>query len=449
MKPLLLCVLLAACGRVGFRELATGDAPGDGSGSATTRLRQTYTVYDGTLRQPSQQLYDSQLAAPCYPEPTTAAGLRCLPNSSGVYYLDAACTQAVAPAGSGSGFAFDLGVLPVAHAYTFGASVGTVATAYVMQYDGSCAATSPDVEMFALTEVSFDLFAPLTPHLGSEGRIVSQELVSDDGFHTPWMLHDTQVDADCVGSTYDDASVCFVVPTDVAYYYLDSGCTQVAEDAYTSVRFAEHWSTPQVCKAADLEIRPLTTELPSTTSVWLEIPGSGSCVATAVGAGRRLFALGAPISLAPVTRQPVPGGRMQAIETTANGARAEDPYGVWDSTLGFECKPTVAYDGTTRCLPADGVYASAGGYWTDAGCTQPITGAGVQAPECTSTTVEYVFETPSGAPGPRVFHAVRRSGPIYGGGPTSCTPYQNRDFYIEGAEVPIDMFAAVTQQTAP
>jgi len=441
MKYLLL--LVAACGRYGFADLT--DAAG--SGSATTRLEQQYVVYDGSLRQPAPELYDTQLATSCSPT-ETVAGTRCLPPGGYVYYADAACTQPIAqPTPSDPRFAFPNSYGPVANAYSIGASVGTPAMVYVAQFSGLCQGQMPPAgEFFSLTDIGFATFAQLTPMLGSEGRLVSQTLVADDGFRTPAALHDTVANGDCVGTKFDDGDACFLYPTDLSEYYSDSGCTHHVENAIVPVKFAADWPLGAACKTTDLITRPVTGELPRTTPLYVDIPGSGLCAQSSLPPGWRMFDLGAPIPLAPVTRAPEPGGRMQLIASTANGARGVERSYVWDSQLSIECRPQLAADGATRCLP-NAPYASSAGYFTDAGCTQPITGSGVGTPQCTSQPVT-LLRAADGS-NTRVYQAVLHAGQIYGGTPASCQPYQNQTFYTEGAELPAAMFAAVTQQTDP
>ena len=440
MKYLLL--LVAACGRYGFADLT--DAAG--SGSASTRLRQEYFVYDGTLRQPTD-LYDTLLAASCTPT-DTVAGTRCLPAGGYVYYADAACTQPIAqPATSDPRFAFPDSYGPVANAYSIGASVGTPAMVYVTQFSGVCQGQTPPAgEFFSLTDIGFAMFASLTPTFGSEGRLVSQTLVADDGFRTSGALHDTVANGDCFGAKFDDGDACFVYPTDLSEYYNDSGCTHHVESAIVPVKFAEDWPLGSTCNTTDVHMRAVTGELPRTTPIWVDIPGSGLCAQTGLPAGWKLFDLGAEFPLASLMRAPVPGGRMQLIASTANGARGIDPSYVWDSQLSIECRPQIAADGVLRCLP-NAPYGNAAGYFTDAGCTQPITGAGVATPQCTSQPVTLLRD--AAGSNTRVFQASPHAGQIYGGTPASCQPYQNQVFYAEGAEVPAAMFAAVTQQTDP
>lgn len=439
---LALLLFVAACGRIDFGERADAAA-----GSSSTRLKQKYDVYDTTLRQPTR-LYDSLLGYDCDPYATTTAGTRCLVGGSIIYYVDAACTQAVAAKEDTTPYTFDVREPTIAHIYSYGASIGTPAMAYTTQYDGTCAAVAPSAELFQLTEVAFDTFAQLTPAYGHEGRIETSWSVADDGFRTATVLHDTLVDAGCYGYTYDDRSVCSVYATDVAYYYTDNACTQVVEDAASPVQFAEHFDVVPPCKSTDIDVHALASELPRTTPVWVQIPGSVSCIQTAVGTARRLFALGPAFQLASVTRGPVGGARIQAIDVAANGAHAVDPYAVWDSQLGVECVPLTSADGMRRCVPK-APYASSAGYFSDAGCTQPITGAGVAKPTCTSQPVTYVVDMTGSQTGPRVFHAQLRLAPVYGGGPTNCTQYLDRDFYAETTEVPLDNFVVVTQQTDP
>lgn len=442
MKYLLL--LLAACGRYGFADLA--DASGS-AGSASTRLKQEYFVYDGTLRQPAPELYDSVLATDCTPT-DTVAGTRCLPAGGFVYYADVACTQPIAqPIASDPRFAFPDSYGPMANAYSIGASVGTPAMVYVMQFSGACQGQTPPAgEFFSLTDIGFAMFAQLTRTFGSEGRLVSQTLVADDGFRTGAALHDTVANGDCVGAKFDDGDACFLYPTDLSEYYNDSSCTHHVDNEIVPVKFAEDWPTGSACKTTDNIMRAVTNELPRTTPVYVDIPGSGLCAQSSLPAGWRLFDLGSPIAMAPVTRAPEPGGRMQLIASTANGARAIDGTYVWDSQLSIECRPQVAGDAVLRCLP-NAPYANSAGYFTDAGCTQPITGVGVGSPECTSQPVTLV-RGGSGS-NTQVFQAVPHAAQIYGGTPASCQPYQNQVFYAEGAELPAAMFPTVTQQTDP
>ena len=443
MKVLLL--LLAGCGRLGFGE-HLADAPGD-TGSAGTRLKQEWDVYDMAARLPFA-IYDSVLASECYPY-DTPQGWRCLLPRDSLYFVDATCTQPVATRSSTSVYAFDTDNGEMAfHAYTYGPSIGMPATVYVRTYSGACLATTPSSELFQLTETTFDPFALLVPTYGSEGRLVTSTLAADDGFRTQPVLHDTLVNADCYGETFDDASVCFVAPTDVAYDYLDSGCTQVADEAFTQVQFSEHILNLPACKTTDFEVRPLGAELPRTTPLWQKLIGTTSCNQITLPSTRRLFSLGSAVPLATITRQPVGTGRIQLFDTAANGAHANDPFAVWDSQLGVECKPVVAADGMQRCLP-NTVYAARGGAWTDAACTQPIIGAATNGPPCASRPVTYVLDQEGTTAGPHVFQASLYSGAIYSGGPGNCFLRQMTAFYVEGAEVPLDNFTVVTQQTDP
>jgi hypothetical protein len=442
-----LLLLLAACGRYGFGVQV--DA-GDGDGSAGTRLKQTYNVYEDGFRQPTQTLYDSLLGTKCDVQATTA-GLRCLPlPASYPRYADAACTEPIAVKDSADElYAFDTSYPPAMHAYTFGASLGIPAAEYALGYDGSCsAAQAPTDERFALEEISFDRFALVTAQLGTEGRLVSQSLVSDDGFRMEMLLHDTQLDADCIGSVFDDATVCFPTPTDFSWYYADNTCSQNVELAYVPVKFAQAAPTLSACKTTDFTIRALTAELPTTTPIWIGPPAAPFCATTGVPAGRRVFGLGAPISLPPITRQPHPGTRIQFIEDTANGATANNPFYLWDSQLGTQCEPSTAADGMQRCLPSPLGYVT-NSYYTDAACTQPIAAVGYGAPECSSYPVQFVGDTTGNPPGPRIYTAVRVFGTAYQGGPTNCQAFPNTDMYTEGTELPPEMFSLVTQATDP
>jgi hypothetical protein len=443
--------LLAACGRYGFTDHATVDASADGSGAAATRLKLMYEVFDGTLREPIDTPFDSTFGVPCYLY-DTPSGTRCLPSGFATpMYLDSACTQPIAtkPAADAQ-YAFDAEYPPVTHAYTFGASVGVPATVYGKLFDGSCAVGSSmsTTEYFALDEIPFDRFARLQLQRGGEGRLVTQSYVSDDGFRMSSALHDTVIDADCVGDALDDGTLCFPYDTDVVQFYSDSACTHGVEDAYVPVKFAMNLSATPVCTVAAVSVQPVTTPLVSTTPVWLEITGSANCVPASAGAGRRLYDLGAPVALASVTRQPRPGGRIQPIQDIANGAVADETNVLWDSQLGIECRPSTAADGVLRCVPKELYGASS--YYTDAACTQQVTAVGVQAPACASYSLPYVADYNAGGPGPRFFHATRVTGMTHQGGPGNCLAQPGVDMYVEtGPEVPASTFATVTQATDP
>jgi len=172
-------------------------------------------------------------------------------------------------------------------------------------------------------------------------------------------------------------------------------------------------------------------------------------VQTAAVPGYQLYDVGAPLSLAAATRQPHPGGRIQLIEDSANGAASTEPYALWDSQLGIECKPATAADGMMRCLPTN-LYGASPGYYTDAGCTQSVTAVGVLGPVCATYSLPYVADYNAGGPGPRIFHAMKVTGMTHQGGPSSCQAQPNVDMYVEtGAEVPASTFALVTQATDP
>ena len=196
MKYAVLLLALVGCGRYGFSDRVDADAAPDGGSGASTRLKQTWNVFDGGLRQPIASMYDTLLGLQCSPYPTTA-GIRCLPQSySFPEYLDSACTQPAAPKGSPDvQYAFDTRYPPASHAYTFGASLGIPAAVYLKNLDGSCSlGTAPTVEWFAVDEIGFDRFALFNDVLGSEGRLVSLAYVTDDGFRFPTSLHDTMLD---------------------------------------------------------------------------------------------------------------------------------------------------------------------------------------------------------------------------------------------------------------
>ncbi|MBV8763161.1 MAG: hypothetical protein JO257_38110 [Deltaproteobacteria bacterium] len=439
----LLLLFLAACGRYGFGDLA--DAPGSDAQTGT-RLEQQWVVYDGTLRQPASTLYDTLLATACTAT-ATVDGTRCLPYGGYVYYADAACTQPIAqPSTPGARFAFPDSYGPIATGYAFGASVGAPAMVYVSEFSGACQGQMwTGGELFSLTDIGLAMFAKLTLMTGNEGRLVSQTFVADDGFRTPGPLHDTLGNADCTGVVYDDGGGCFPYPTDFSVTYDDNTCTHSVENAITRVSFAMVEKGGTLCKMTDFDLRPVTVELPRTMSIWVDIPGSATCAQSTVPTGWRLFDLGSPLALAPVTRAPTGSGRMQRITSTGNGASAIDTFDVWDSQLSIECQPQVAADGVSRCLPS-APYAQSAGYFSDAGCTQPIVGSGVRS--CASSPVTLLRDI-NASSNPRVFKAVLHAGQIYGGTPTNCQPYQNQMFYTEGTELTPDMFAVVTQPTDP
>jgi hypothetical protein len=439
MTRAVLLLLLGACGRYDFEPRADAVA-------SSTRLKQVWNVFADGPRLP-ETIYDTQLDLRCDPQPTTS-GLACLPRSFALpFYTDAACTQAIALSNSPDDrYAYDINTRPIAHVFELGAPTTPPATIYNLQFDGSCLAQPPSTgTWYATTEAPLSTFAPLTAQYGSEGRIVSQQLVASDGFHTPGTLHDTTANGDCIADAFDDATVCDLFPADLAENYTDNTCTHLVLDAYVSVSFAEEFVNTPVCKSTDIRSHAVATELPSTTPMWLEIPGSATCAAQNVGPGRRLYDLGPPITLATVTRTPVGTTRIQAIEDAAGSARANE-YDVHDSQLGVECRPQNAADGVLRCLPSRPAYATA--YFADAACTQPLMLAAYGQPAC-ATLPPLIIEDPSG---PRVYQAgAKYTLPFYySATPGSCslvTP--SSDEYVLGAEIPPSSFATITEQTDP
>jgi hypothetical protein len=194
--------------------------------------------------------------------------------------------------------------------------------------------------------------------------------------------------------------------------------------------------------------------------------GSGSSAGSSGGrgdgSGGILDALTDPVPSA--NADPTQSGSRLKVRYYAGSDGSKVSVGLYDSTLDFPCDLGIlASDGTTRCLPPPNIptiYNIAFIYYSDAGCTQPIGGAGKST--CSSPPPTYAMETTTQGCGGATLtlsHYYTVGSPITPG-PTiyylsggTCTADSSQptttNYYAVGAELPASTFVQVTLQTEP
>ena len=151
------------------------------------------------------------------------------------------------------------------------------------------------------------------------------------------------------------------------------------------------------------------------------------------------------------------GSRLKRMSTTttttgADGSSHIASYfaGWFDSQRNEFCSPTLASDGTTRCLPS--VYPTYGSYYSDAACTLPM--VYVSTGTCGFTPPKYIAiavaqQTCGSMPvGPRVYAGGSATSTYYQKSGTSCTGPSTSATYtfypVSGSEIPPSTFVQMT-----
>ena len=179
------------------------------------------------------------------------------------------------------------------------------------------------------------------------------------------------------------------------------------------VKFAADLPLGATCKTTDLITRPVTASCPERRRCRSTFPGracarrprcprAGGCSTSA----RRFRSRPSPV------RRSRTGACSRSSTQTARAASTAATSG----TASCHRVPSAARGRRRDALPANAPYASSAGYFNDAGCTQPIVGAGVSSVQCASYPVTLLRDGNGGA-NTRVFQAVLHAAQIYGGTP--------------------------------
>jgi hypothetical protein len=189
------------------------------------------------------------------------------------------------------------------------------------------------------------------------------------------------------------------------------------------------------------------------------------------GSGSLLDALTDPIAEA--AADPNQSGTRLKLQYYAGADGSKQSAGMYDSVLKVQCYFRQASDGSTRCMPSAGAYAS---YYADPGCTQPLAIVACGSPTPTLLAATYVGTsssqetsathlfpiasavTPSGGYQINVSYGDAGAGcaspqPTYTCVPVPATTWMyvlaNATAYSMGAELPPTNFVQATLQTEP
>lgn len=461
-------MVLAACGRIDFAAISdatTGSDAGVGTKSGSRLKLQWYQYTDGTEQLAG--VFDAQRNEPCSFQTWADGNTYCVPTNLGtILYSDAACTQPVGedptspqsctgpgyfaasgPCGAAAGHIYQRGTTAqVSEYYELDATAGCSGPV-VPDYERTFAGVGAEVAIGDFVE------ATITPPAGA-GRIVVRSYETADGLALQSSLHDALLGLDCTPAVYQDQVVCQPIDLVTSTYATDATCTQpiVAEpNGCTPPSYAAAW--PGTCEHLAPDYYTLGG-IASPLSTYQASSGGCGMIATT---GLDLYAIGAALLVATLDRAPDPliaGHRMQLIHSTTTGASYLDAL-VYDSVLGVECTPSLASDGSLRCLP-EGLAVGTG--YAQAGCTSGL--------------FDYTLDEPTfgcGAPAPPVYNSLALAGTtcsidsevhmgttvypqtIYFGSPAICigmTGPAGTTFSV-GAAVPPTTFAAATLITDP
>jgi hypothetical protein len=365
----------------------TGPDPTDGAHSGT-RLKLRYWVFaDGTKQW--NTFYDAERKETCSSQSGWPDGnTYCTPSAAGVVYSDTACSQKVAEVYNGApgcapslpGYALEYAYQPCtsgpAHLYTLAGKLA-LTSYYYKGSDGGCTGpyAASNESLYSLgSEVRTTDLVKLSMGGPTTGNRISQRfLTSSDGMAMPGTLHDAMLGDDCYPSYWiDGAQSAACAPSDVAYagYAHDAVCSLLELNVYkgcTPPRFAVNYPYT-ACPTEPAAYSVVSGQAPASP---LYYPSGNSCYAATPDPNEDYYSLGAPLSLASMTRgpEPTPGHRVQLIYmATPEGLRWRD-YALYDNQQQAECGPVTLPDGSTRCIPYGG-YAQT--YYTSSACTATI-----------------------------------------------------------------------------
>jgi hypothetical protein len=389
-------VLVAACGSSATtpKDAPADDASSDGSildpdgARSGSRLKLTWFEFSDGTRQWSS-FYDAERKENCYPSPPWVDGhVYCTPDdNASIVYADASCAQKVGevlrdPSCSRPPPKYllewrnDACSSAPARLYLRGDAV-TQTQYWIQDVDGSCIGPlgGTGLDFYAVgAEVTPSNLVNIT--LGDPvgtGPITERFWQSADGMRLPHILHDNNLDTDCVPTTYVEggtSGVCVPTSTGTASYFHDASCTQpeVGLPRICPVpQYAE--VTGAMACAADPPQFALVGSAVAATSLF---SWTGTqCVATTPTSTSAYYTLRGGVAFATLQRHPdaAQSHRIQVVHYTSNDVSFRDSS-LYDSVKGVTCYPTSLPDGSTVCLPEGGAAIST--FYRDATCTQTI-----------------------------------------------------------------------------
>lgn len=142
------------------------------------------------------------------------------------------------------------------------------------------------------------------------------------------------------------------------------------------------------------------------------------------------------------------GSRLKARTYTGEDG-SQEFIGWFDSQTSANCGFSLANDGKLRCLPFEGL-ASAGVYWSDAGCTVPLI---IATAGCSPTLALSNAPVSACNGAPRYQATILKVGPkhvgdVFNGTPAACskiTVGAPTDLLDPGPEVPASTYVAANE----
>jgi hypothetical protein len=397
-----------------------------------TRLKLAWYDFGGGVKTwaSATDLYDAQLATPCTPMPWGDGVTRCTPPLAPVAFADAQCTQPVLlgdeqfGAGIGTGCNTQTALGPL-----YESTGNTISVTQLWIRDGNtCSEADPPNPLVAVSAAAHptsDLVTITTQEQG-DGRLQIDTLVGDDGLVVPLQPHDAMLGVSCdVSDIVGGASLpCKALGAPNADdLYSDAQCKAAAT-----------WVPASGCPAPALAYIDTNT-CPEYHAIGDPVGptaymGPFGCVQQGVPSdGSTLHALGPIVDALQLARAPATSSGRVQLEylTDAVGAtRFRDPRELWDAQLMTECRMSVVADGgTSECRPDGHVYGR-GQLYSDAACTQPISGFLIEYGDdtCESRTPPPYLTIDFLSPTTDIYKVgAVHPGPIYQGvDPTDCIP---------------------------
>ena len=361
-----------ACG--GGNPSATVDDDGAVSGSRL-KLR-WYDMDDGPRTWVDSELYDSLLATTCAATVFADGKRYCQPTGpfAEIVYSDAACTQravaSTSPAPPATAEDFQLpdpacgggGTIAV---YAVGAVIA--ATSYfVKNANGTCSQPvaigtntlyTAGAQITNLVELTID-------RTTNGARLVQEAFTSADGLRLPIdTFFDSQTGIDC--SPDPLSGLCLPFEQGGSGRYPDATCSNALAS----------WNS--ACPAPTIDVQRTACSGAKLFAVGSPFTGpqfgffsdtNPVCMPAEPIDGQSYAALGDQLEIVGFQRvHNAAMGRLGFVDETAEGVFARSSY--FDLTVGTECSPSAATDGSVTCRPLSGELFDA---FSDAQCSVPI-----------------------------------------------------------------------------
>jgi hypothetical protein len=417
------------------------------------RLRVRWLEGGGAARQDG--LHDRMLAVDCAPGDLGGGDVRCVPTrlaSGTLYYLDAACTQAVLFSTEAAPAPYWQRTVAGVPEYSRLGAVTTMVGGETIYFrsatDGACAATTASAGAHhALATVSNDTFAALEGTvMPADGRVTLTAYESADGARTCGTMayYDHELDAPCMVLRADDGiQRCMAYgPGSLFAAFDDAACSRprVIAVAESDPRYQV-----QYIEGSCGTYRGLSTVGRLTARTFHLRIGDSECLPYEIDATTTAFGVS---PLLPTGYAAAPFVTSETTERLApvlfaiEDGPASQTVLFYDRELDSACYFDTAADGMLRCIPYGALgttaFAAVIPVFSDAACTTSISLARSEA-ACTIGEVrpEYAIAYDGAVSGTRAYSlGPRHEDPVYViGGTGACEPAASATFFELQAEI--------------